>query len=982
MSLDLSTLNSAQKQAVTHDQGPIILIAGAGTGKTTVISQRIAYLIEQGRAKPEEILAVTFTDKAAQEMAERVDRLLPLGYADLWINTFHGFCERVLKDYALDIGLPNDFKLLDKTAAWVLVRENLESFDLDYYRPLGNPTKFIHAILNHFSRCKDEVVYPKDYLDYAEKLQLDTDQAKDREDVEQEIKRLKEIANAYHVYQQLLLDNTALDFGDLINYTIKLFNERPLILKKFRQQFKYILVDEFQDTNWAQYELIKLLAAPKNNLMVVGDDDQAIYKFRGAAISNILSFKEDFGRNSEQPLAEVFLVDNYRSGQTILDSAYDFIQQNNPDRLEYQYQVGEKKLSKKLLSHSTEKGQIEILEYSDKGAEIDGVLKKIVALKKASADILWSDFAILVRANDQASGFVSAMRKIGMPHQYVASKGLYTQDIVLDIIAYLKLLDNYHESTALFRILSLPLFNLNIETIINLNHLASKKNWSLYHALNNYQGELKIEASEKKILDNFLQQLAKHTNQAKALNVTQVIYNWLEDSGYLQLLTIEQTAYNQEQLNFLNQFYKKIRAWEEEALSGATVHEFLQAFDLELESGEAGSLAQDVEEGPEVVKVMTVHGAKGLEFKYVFVTNMVHLRFPSTERKDPIDLPEYFIKEKLPTGDAHLQEERRLFYVALTRAKKAVFLTLAKDYGGQRQKKPSQFLAELKLDFKTEKSRSSKKEPEKIALVEKKVKYPTPKTFSFSQLTAFDNCPRQYFYAYIAKIPTIGNAHFSFGKTMHATLQQFFELLAERKSAVQTDLFNKENKIVEPSLKELLAIYEKSWIDEWYDSKAEEEKYKREGQRILEEFFAKYTGQWPTTLFLEQGFNLKIKDYTVRGVIDRVDILNDGRWDIVDYKTGKVKDDKITFEDKKQLLLYQLAAEEIFKNPVANLTYYYLGANKPVSFLGTDKEKEKVKSWALETIEKILATDFTATAGHVCATCDFAQICPWAKNNH
>ena len=981
MSLDLSTLNLAQKQAVTHDQGPIILIAGAGTGKTTVISQRIAYLIEQNLAKPEEILAVTFTDKAAQEMAERVDRLLPLGYADLWINTFHGFCERVLKNYGLDIGLPNDFKLLDKTASWMLLRQNLERFDLDYYRPLGNPTKFLHALLSHFSRCKDEVIYPQDYLDYTEKLQLDIDQATDREDVEIGIQRLKEIANAYHVYQQLLLERNALDFGDLINYTIKLFKERPHILKKFRQQFKYILVDEFQDTNWAQYELIKLLAAPKNNLMVVGDDDQAIYKFRGAAISNILSFKEDYGHNPEQPLAEVLLVDNYRSGQVILDAAYDFIQQNNPDRLEYQYKVGKKKLSKKLISHSKDTGQIDILEYSDKNAEIDGVLKKIIELKKSDSSLLWSDFAILVRANDQASGFVSAMRKVGLPHQYVASKGLYTQDIVLDIISYLKLLDNYHESTALFRILSLPLYNLNIETLINLSHLANKKNWSLYHALNNHQVEVKIEPGEKKILDNFLQQLTNHSNQAKSLNVTQVIYNWLEDSGYLQLLTIEETVYNQEQLNFLNQFYKKVRAWEEEAIQGATVHEFLQAFDLELESGEAGSLAQDVEEGPEVVKVMTVHGAKGLEFKYVFVTNMVHLRFPSTERKDPIELPDILIKEKLPSGDAHLQEERRLFYVALTRAKQAVFLTLAKDYGGQRQKKPSQFLAELKLAINSQASDQNKKEPEKIKAVEKKVKYPTPKHFSFSQLTAFDSCPRQYFYAYIAKIPTVGNAHFSFGKTMHATLQKFFQLLLERRGAVQADLFNQAQKSNEPTLKELLDIYEQSWIDEWYDSKAEEEKYRQEGKKILEEFFAKHNGHWPQTLFLEQGFNLKINNYTIRGVIDRVDMTADKQWDIIDYKTGKVKDEKISFDEKKQLLLYQLAAEEIFNTQVASLTYYYLGANKPVSFLGIEKDKEKVKTWATETIEQILATDFTATPGHVCSTCDFAQICPFAKNN-
>ena len=281
--MPIKDLNLEQKRAVTHGEGPLLIVAGAGTGKTTVITQRVAWLIEEGRAKADEILALTFTDKAAGEMEERVDRLLPYGYTDLWVMTFHSFCERILKNHALDIGIPNDFKLLNQTGQWMLVRENLDKFNLDYYRPLGNPTKFIHALLKHFSRCKDEVIYPDDYLKYAEGLKIDLDKmestrgkGKIESGDESEIKRLEEVANAYHVYQQLLLDNEALDFGDLINYTLKLFKERLNILKMYRAKFKYILVDEFQDTNWAQYELVKLLAEPKNNLTVVGDDDQCL----------------------------------------------------------------------------------------------------------------------------------------------------------------------------------------------------------------------------------------------------------------------------------------------------------------------------------------------------------------------------------------------------------------------------------------------------------------------------------------------------------------------------------------------------------------------------------------------------------------------------------------------------------------------------------------------------------------------------------
>lgn len=989
MAIDLSYLNKAQKQAVTHDNGPVILIAGAGTGKTTVTTQRIAYLIEQGRAKPEEILAVTFTEKAATEMAERVDKLLPLGYADLWIHTFHGFAEKVLKEHAIDIGLSDDFKLLDKTAAWMLVRDNLDKFDLDYYSPMGNPTRFIHALLNHFSRLKDEVVYPVDYLKYAEDLHLDSDQAADREELEQEIIRSREVANAYHVYQQLLLDNNALDFGDLINYTLKLFQKRPKILKKYREQFKYIMVDEFQDTNWAQYELIKIIAAPKNNLMVVGDDDQAIYKFRGAAISNILNFKKDYqgkptsakaSAGAKSGLSEIFLIDNYRSGQKILDVAYNFIQLNDPDRLEYQYKKSKNKLNKKLKSHVEQKGEVKVISFADKNSEIDGILGKILEIKKKNKDARWSDFAILVRANDQAQGFVSMMRKTGIPHQFMASRGLYIQDIVLDIIAYLKLLDNYHESTSLFRILSLPVTGLDIRSIINLNHLANKKSWSLYYALKNYKAHVKLSLGDERIIQKLLDNIDKHTELAKTKPVSAVIYNWLEDSGYLQMLTLEQDQYNSEQLHFLNQFFRKIRAWEEDAVSGADVHEFLRMMDMELSSGEMGAMQLDDQAGPDVVKVMTVHGAKGLEFKYVFVTNLVHLRFPSTQRKDPIEMPEEFIKEDLPTGDAHLQEERRLFYVALTRAKESVYLTWAKDYGGTREKKPSRFLDEIKQPSQDIKA-DQIKEPAEVDKKASKVEYPMPKSFSFSQLKAYESCPRQYFYNFIAKVPSRGNAVFSFGKTMHATLQKFYQVVIDQNNGGQADLFDQKKKIKFPSQKDLLEFYDESWIDDWYQSAEQKEKYRLEGTSILKEYYKLHKEKFPIPLFLEKGFTIKVGDYSVRGVFDRVDSDKQGNWSIIDYKTGKPKD-KLSFEDKKQLFIYQIAAREVFDVAVKDLSFYYLTNNSDISFVGSDKDIQKTKDWIQKTIEDILSQDFTAKPGFVCGTCDYNKICPFAKNNN
>ena len=286
----LEGLNESQKQAVTHGGGPLLIVAGAGTGKTTVLTKRYAHLLAQDGVGTENILALTFTEKAATEMEDRVINLLQTGSYDFWISTFHGFCQRVLEAHGLEIGLPNQFRLLTPTDSWLLLKRRFAELPLDHYRPLGNPVKFLRAILQHISRAKDEGVTPEQYLAFAQDAVLDGDS----EIVEGERKRLMELANVYFAYRKMLLEEGSLDFADLIMETLRLFRERPTVLEEYRKQFRYLMVDEFQDTNWAQYELIKLLCGKERNVTVVGDDDQAIYKFRGASLVNILQFRDDF----------------------------------------------------------------------------------------------------------------------------------------------------------------------------------------------------------------------------------------------------------------------------------------------------------------------------------------------------------------------------------------------------------------------------------------------------------------------------------------------------------------------------------------------------------------------------------------------------------------------------------------------------------------------------------------------------------------
>ena len=1009
MEINLKSLNTQQKKAVTHDTGPLLIVAGAGTGKTTVITQRIGHLIEQGKAKGDEILALTFTDKAAGEMEERVDRLLPYGYVDLWISTFHSFAEKILKENALEIGLPNDFKLLNQTQQWLMVRQNLDRFALDHYRPLGNPTKFIHALIKLFSRAKDEVVSPADYLQYVKELKLNADSAdfiKDFLDAETlksltkkekkelaagEIKKAEEVANAFHVYQQLLLENNALDFGDLINYCLELFKKRPLVLARYRRQFKYILVDEFQDTNYAQYEMVKLLAAPNNNITVVGDDDQSVYKFRGASISNILEFIKDYPKAEE-----IFLNSNYRSTQEILDLSYKFIQQNNPDRLECKLADKEAgKLSKQLIAQNKDQGMMRHLQFETMDDEVRGVLKMMVDLKDKDKEAQWSDFAILARTNDAANYFVGAISQTQIPYQFLASRGLYSKPVVLDVLAYLKLLDNYHEGPAMYRVLSFEVFGLEPAHVNLISYWAGRKGISVYQSLKQAAALAGTDEEAREKFNHILGLIDKHSAMVANKKASEVALSFLEDSGYVQHLTAQDNVAAQQATSHLNQLYKKIREFEG-AFDDKSVRNFLNLIELELEAGEAGALQNNLDDGPDSVKITTVHAAKGLEFKYVFIVNLVDRRFPTDERRDAIELPDKLIKEILPQGDAHLQEERRLFYVAMTRAKNGLFFTSAFDCGGVRRKKISKFLAELKaLGFpiqdeeKPAKGESLIKDQVKVIggeIIQPEITSYLPSRFSFSQLKVFETCPYQYRFRHILHVPARGKGFLIFGTSIHSALQRFFELATERLGVTQTNLFIQDtgrNQTPLVSEAELLEIYEKCWVDDWYANRQEHDDYKNKGKKALKDFYKNLNGQIPVPVYLEKPFTLKLEhdgaEYSITGKMDRVDAF-DGGIEIIDYKTGRGKTEKtLLADDKEQLLIYQLAAEQVFAEKVKRLSFYYIETNEKISFIGSEKDLAQLKGRIIKTIDEIQKGEFPPKSGMMCQWCDYKGICEFRK---
>ncbi|MEK7532107.1 MAG: ATP-dependent helicase, partial [Patescibacteria group bacterium] len=684
-------------------------------------------------------------EKAAREMSDRVDTLLGSNYSSVTVATFHAFCQQILERYGLDIGLPSPFKLLTPPQCWRLMKKNSDRLDLNYYRPLATPTRFLQALISHFSRCKDELILPEEYLHYAEEMQGDTDDERALE-----VTKTKEIADAYHTYAAILLEHNALDFGDLLLYTHKLLATRPNVLRALQKQYRFILVDEFQDTNWAQYQFLRALTTDEANIAVVGDDDQSIYKWRGAAISNILQFTKDF------PGARTaVLTTNYRSAQTILDHAYAFIQHNNPNRLEVR--IG---IDKHLRAGRALDGTVTYLQAPTGEAEARLVAGRIAEFHEQGTP--WNEMAVLARANSHLDAFVQGLRKAGIPYQYHAATGLLKTPLAVTCVSILRTLLSHHDHAALYRVVQMPMFRLNPDDHAALWWLE-RKGFGFYDALNRAMAGAIALSDEGKIrVERLLWLLRDHAARIHDEPVGVVLLSFLEQSGFIKYLADQSHGNDPDALETLLQLqalFDLIEQFSVERPENAT-RAFVEYVDDLLESGDEGGSPRPllVEDA---VQLLTIHSAKGLEFQHVFIVNLVERRFPTDARGDAIPIPDALIKEFIPEGDHHTEEERRLFYVALTRAKKSVTITGAANYGGARDKKPSRFIAELGVAPLTLPS-----PPEGRGITATASALPTPDHttaqlplpdhFSFSQLKAYENCPLQYKFAHLLHIPTRG----------------------------------------------------------------------------------------------------------------------------------------------------------------------------------------------------------------------------------
>jgi len=896
-------LSQEQQQAIDHLKGPSLIIAGAGTGKTTVLTEKIKRIVTKKKVKPENILALTFTEKAAFEMEERIDKALPYGYFQTWVMTFHGFADTLLREHGLHIGLSPSYKILSDAECILFLRNNLQEFKIKYFFSTGNPTGFLASVIKHFSRLRDENIAPKEYLKYAKNFSKKTDSAS-----LQEAEKTLELANMYQKYQELKLKHTVLDYSDLIFYLVRLLRKRENILEALKKQFQYCLIDEFQDTNIVQYDMLKLLFPPgaKPNLTVIGDDNQSIYKFRGASISNILSFSSDYRS------AKTFVLNtNYRSYQSILDSSYQLIAHNNPDTLEARLGI-----SKKLVANrgDRQEAQPKMLHNFQGDEEGEQIAKKITSLAK-SDDYQLNDFAILVRASNHAKPIIQALERFGLPFQFLGPTLLYYKNEIRDLIAVLRFMQNTQDSASLFRVLSMPIFNINrselasllafskrisvslSEALIILKELYSGTSDSQLKSLGQHLPYFRPSTKNKFLkLQTLLENLLEKATKQSALVI---LYAFLDKSGYLKKLAEIKTLGDEERLGNITKFFTRLKKITGQ-FGEPSVTEVIEHIDLSLELGDTPKVENDFHEKENAVNVLTAHSAKGLEFKVVFISNLVADRFPTRRRNESLPIPESLIKEQLPQGDYHLQEERRLFYVAMTRAKDYLFLTSADYYqGNKRQKKISPFVIEA-LGMETVDSCLQLMENQKrqLSIFEfKPVAKPVPLSlkpsdykldkFSYTQIQTYDRCPKQYEYRHLLRIPEPESAALSFGSSVHKALELFYKEIISGKV---------------PTLKALIKHYQNSFAPLGYFSREMQERTYLHGQKLLTNYYQNFYDKNVETVLVEKKFTLKLnsdkKQYVVSGKIDRLD-KHGKQYEIIDYKTGKKPVEFVRTQEKE-----------------------------------------------------------------------------------
>ena len=614
------TLNSQQKKAVLQTEGPVLILAGAGSGKTRVLTHRVAYLIDQCGINPWNIMAITFTNKAAGEMRNRVDKLVGFGSESIWVATFHSSCVRILRRYADRLGYDNNFSIYDTDDSKSVMKDICKRYQLE------TTQLKMRAIMQSISKCKDNLVTPEEYS-----LNTQNDPRKMR------------ISKAYMEYQAALKKSNAMDFDDLLMKTVELFRKNPDVLEQYQERFRYIMVDEYQDTNNAQFELIRLLAQKYQNLCVVGDDDQSIYRFRGANIRNILDFEKVY-----PDACVIKLEQNYRSTQNILDAANAVIRNN------------EGRKDKSLWTDEGVGEKVHFRKFDSALDEASFIADEISSLKRAGK-LEYSETAVLYRTNAQSRLIEEKFVLNGIPYDLVGGTNFYSRREIKDLLCYLKTIDNARDDVAVKRIINVPRRGIGATTIDNVQTYADERGIGFYDALCEVDQIVSVQRAASKLKD-FVTMISAFRAKMKEYSLEQLLRDILITTSYIDYIRAEseedESGDNDREQN-IDELISKIAAYEEKedepSLSG-----FLEEVALVADIDSVG-------DDDDKVLLMTLHSAKGLEFEHVYLAGMEEGMFPS-----------YMTLEVEDSDPYAMEEERRLAYVGITRAKKELTLTCAR----------------------------------------------------------------------------------------------------------------------------------------------------------------------------------------------------------------------------------------------------------------------------------------------------------------
>ncbi len=1016
------TLNPEQLRAVEHGDGPLLVIAGPGSGKTRVITQRIVHLLEQVPGlEPQNLLALTFTEKAAGEMMFRVRQALPELATSPHISTFHAFAYELVCAQKGDKEPAAERMLLNKEDVWVFLRQRLEQLQLEFFQKLAEPGAFLHALNDFFSRCQDELVEPKDFEKYAQEAERrflgSTTKLgpHDRALEEEEIQKKKELSRVFRNSRRLIERAGSSSLGSLIPEAVRLLECDPALRARYRSQFRYVLVDEFQDTNYAQVELLRRLVAPPFNITAVGDDDQAIYRFRGASHGAFDMFGQVFPGHQT-----IFLNRNYRSSQRVLRVADVAIRKNN-DRFK----------DKPELKPEREEGCPVYLPSSpDYVSEANWVADEIQRLVATGA--AYGDLAVLYRAHSYRDRLVEEFQRRGVPFA-IRGLSVLSTVIIRDLLAYLNLIHSPHDNISLTRVLLAPRWNFPEEVALEVRIEAERRRCSLYDVLAAWgdgSGSAPLRATNWLGLKQLLEDLHWAAQNGTVTSLFKLLCDRLELSSILEEPDLGYVSAFEE---FLGEWEAKISKfpplagpeWEEDREGKRprkNLEEFIHYFQQYLDAG--GKIeAPASRDRANAVQMMTVHAAKGLEFPVVFVLSVASRRFPAMERKAVIEFPDELRKAPPPPKNIHTQEERRLFFVALTRAQDRLYISGVAAPG----RKPSAFIADL-LDDPVVKDRDiacvqvaerpvipSKGEihvegdtPAKVpgmdsrlrgndreegsaqrnlfgevgeaagvhppiaewAAREPEIKPGEKLRLSASSIEDYEDCPLKFKFGHFLKIPTGPQAALTFGSIMHRSVRRYYELRASGQANFEA----------------VKAFYESAWKKSGFEDEYQEQTYKEAGLEQLRAFVERQQGDETLPISMESSFTLDLGEVVLEGRIDQINPLHPREREdvqaveLIDYKTGKPRSQKDA-DGSLQLSVYALAAQEKMKLRPLRLTFYCLSSNQPVHTVRTEQDLRAVKTEILAVAERIRQNHFPATPGFACRFCDYRPICPAHEGN-